>query len=185
MGGLSMRQHVKTDEHNRRTLTEALFHQHASAIIAYLRRQHFSREDAEDLLLEIFTAMLEQKHFEQLLPDQQRGLLWRIARNKVIDVYRKTKNRSSVAINLVEDSLFVSDEQVPESEIVRMEEYSQLRAFIQALSPLQQRVLHLRFIQELRSPQIALLVGKSETAVRQMLSRTLHQLRQLYKEGER
>ncbi len=180
-----MRQHIKTDDQqNRRTLTEELFHQHAPAIFAYLRRQQFSCEDVEDLLLEIFIALFEHKHFEQLLPDQQRGLLWRIVRNKAIDAYRKAINRPSIAINLVEDSLFASDEQVPESEIVRMEEYSRLRAFIQALSPLQQRVLHLRFIQELRSPQIASLIGKSETAVRQLLSRTLYQLRQLYREGE-
>lgn len=124
-----MRQHVKTEENNRRLLTEALFHRHAPTLFAYLRQQQFSREDAEDLLLEIFTAMLEYKRLEQLSPDQQRGLLWRIAHNKSIDSYRRKKKRPSVAINLVGEDLLVDTEQIPESEIVRMEEYSRLRAF--------------------------------------------------------
>lgn len=38
-----------------------LFHRHAPAIFAFLRQQTSSREDAEDLLLEVFTAALEHK----------------------------------------------------------------------------------------------------------------------------
>lgn len=179
-----MRQHVETDD-NRKTLAEALFQRHAPAVFAYLRQQTTSREDAEDLLLEIFTAVLEHKQLGQLSPDQQKGLLWRITRNKAIDAYRRRKNRLSVSIDAFESDLFADADVIPEYEILRLEEYTRLRSLLQTLSPLQQRVLHLRFIQELRCPQIAALVGKSEVAVRQLISRALNQLRQIYKEGER
>ena len=43
-------------------------------------------------------------------------------------------------------------------------------------------ILKLRFVNGLRSPEIASLVGKSETAVRSLLSRTLNQLRMFYGE---
>lgn len=180
-----MQQHVERDGEDQQTVAETLFHRHASAIFAFLRQQNFSREDAEDLLLEVFTAALEQKHINHVPPSQQQALLWKIARNKQVDTYRRNKRRPSVSMELVHDHLFVDTEREPEHEILRLEEDSRLHIAIQSLSPLQQQILQLRFVKELRSPQIATLVGKSETAVRTIISRTLNQLRQLYREGEK
>jgi RNA polymerase sigma-70 factor (ECF subfamily) len=180
-----MQQHVETDGENQKAIAETLFHRHAPAIFAFLRQQCSSREDAEDILLEVFTAALTQEHLSNLSPDQQRALLWRIARNKQIDVYRRSARRSSVPIESAFDDLFAETEQAPEHEVVRMEEYARLHSMIQTLPSLQQKILHLRFVNELRSPQIAALVGKSEAAVRAIISRTLNQLRTLYREGER
>lgn len=180
-----MQQHVETDGENRKAMAETLFHRHAPAIFAFLRQQCSSREDAEDILLEVFTAALEQERLSNLSPDQQRALLWRIARNKQIDAYRRSARRPLTSLELAFDDLFAETEQVPEHEVVRMEEYARLHSMIQALPSLQQKILRLRFVNELRSPQIAALVGKSEAAVRAIISRTLNQLRALYREGER
>lgn len=165
--------------------TEALFHHHAPAIFAFLRQQCSSREDAEDLLLEVFIAALEHKDLHNLPPERQQTLLWTIVRNKQIDAYRRTKRRPSVSMELVLGDLFAGTEQAPEYEVIRLEEYAGLHSAIQLLSPLQQQVLRLRFVDELRSPQIASLVGKSETAVRSIISRTLNQLRTLYREDKK
>jgi RNA polymerase sigma factor (sigma-70 family) len=180
-----MHQHVEEDGEGQKAMAEILFHRHATAIFAFLCQQSPSREDAEDLLLEVFSAALEQPNLNRLAPKQQSSLLWTIARNKQISAYRLRKRRPSVSMELVLEDLFADTEQTPEREIVRLEEYAHLHSAIQMLPPLQQKVLQLRFINGLRSPEIAARIGKSETAVRSMISRTLNQLRTLYQEGEK
>jgi len=43
-----------------------LYELHATAIFAYLRRQTPSREDAEDILVEVFAAAVEYAAFDQM-----------------------------------------------------------------------------------------------------------------------
>lgn len=180
-----MQQHVEMDGEARRAMTEELFHHHAPAILAFLRKQGTSREDAEDLLLEVFTAVLEQKHLSRLPLGQQTSLIWRIARNKLIDAYRRRKRHPSSSTEQLQEELLVTAEEVPEEMLLRLEEYAQLHTMFQALPPLQQKMLRMRFVEEMRSPQIASLLGKSEVAVRAMISRALNRLRKLYREGEK
>lgn len=177
-----MQQHVEKDGVNQKDLAESLFHHHAPAIYAYLCQHSASREDAEDILLEIFLAMLKQKHLSYMPPDQQQALLWKIARNKLVDVYRRTIRRPAVSLELLLNDPVMEEDEGPDQEFLRVEEYARLHSLVQRLSPLQQKLLQLRFVNELRSPQIASLVGKSETAVRSMISRTLNQLRKWYRE---
>lgn len=180
-----MQQHVENADETRTATAEELFHRHAPAIFAFLRQRTSSREDAEDLLLEVFTAVLQQKQLSRLPLNQQTPLIWRIVRNKLVDTYRRNTRRPAISVELVVNELFADDEQEPEQTLLRLEEYAQLNVLFQKLPPLQQRILHLRFVNGMRSPQIAELVGKSEEAVRSMISRTLNQLRMLYRESEK
>lgn len=166
-------------------MAEELFHRHAAAIFAFLRQQTSSREDAEDILLEVFTAVLKQRHLGSLPLEHQTSLIWRIARNKLIDAYRRHARRPSSSIERLQDDLFADEEQAPEQAILRLEEYARLHTVLQTLSPLQQKILRLRFVDELSSPQIASLVGKNEATIRAIISRALNQLRTVYREGEK
>jgi RNA polymerase sigma-70 factor (ECF subfamily) len=55
-----------------------------------------------------------------------------------------------------------------------------LQASIRQLPVLQQEVVRLRFVHDLRSAEIATILDKSEGAVRIMLSRALKLLRTIY-----
>ena len=178
------RQHPgESPSEHRNALLEALYLRHAPALFAFLLKQASAREDAEDLLLEVFRAALEHTWLEQLSGEEQRLWLWRIARHKLIDAYRRSSRRPSVSMELMHNDLFANEDQTPEYAALRGEEFSRLHAALQTLPQLQQRILKLRFVNGLRSPEIAALVGKSETAVRSLLSHTLNQLRTFY--GER
>src|SRR5436305_91043 len=157
-----------------------LYQSHAPSILAYLRTHTPSWEVAEDLLVEVFLAALEKEHFKTLGKDEQRSWLWRVARNKVADYFRVAQRRQVSSLDDVADSMYYDEEFAPEQVTLRSEEYAQLRRSIQHLSPLQQRVLHLRFVNELRCADIATIIGKSEAAVRMLLSRTLNVLRTIY-----
>src|SRR6266567_2841928 len=64
-----------------------LYQRHAATILLYVRRRVFSWEDAEDIVLEVFLAALEQENKLSMLADTgQLAWLRRVAHNKVIDL---------------------------------------------------------------------------------------------------
>lgn len=73
-----MRQSLFTDE-NVDSLTSSLYQQYAQALFTYLRLHLPLREDAEDILVDIFVAAMENSAFQGLAPGQQRQWLWRVA----------------------------------------------------------------------------------------------------------
>ncbi|HET8846883.1 MAG TPA: sigma-70 family RNA polymerase sigma factor [Ktedonobacteraceae bacterium] len=177
-----MQQYVETDGEGQKAMAETLFRRHASALFAFLRQQTSSREDAEDILLEIFTALLEQKQLGRFSEEEQLLWIWRIARNKIIDRYRRNARHPFLSVEHFAGDQLADTEQTPEQMLVRWEEYAQLHATLRTLPVLQQTILRLRFVYGLRSAEIAAQVGKSEVAVRALFSRTLNRLRKLYRE---
>ncbi len=163
----------------------ALYQRFAPVLFAYLYRHTSSREDAEDLLLEVFLAALEHKNFAVLAMKEQENWLWSVARNKTIDHYRRVARRPGVQLDLVLDDLYERDEYAPEHVTLRREEYALLRAKISQLPEIQQEVLRLRFANDLHCSEIATMLQKSEGAIRMMLSRTMKLLRVVYTVDER
>ena len=160
----------------------AFFDRYGSMIFAYVLKHVRSREDAEDLTLEVFTAALEKKTLARLRPEEQLAWLKRVAHNKLIDAYRKAQHRQSVDIDIFTDVLYGSDE--PEQVILQREVDHQLHQHIQQLSAFQQQLLYLRYAHNLSTAEIGVLLNKSEEAVRQQLSRTRKALRASYLKQE-
>jgi RNA polymerase sigma-70 factor (ECF subfamily) len=162
-----------------------LYQRFAPVLFAYLYRRTSSREDAEDLLLEAFLAALEYTGFALLSAKEQEGWLWSVARNKMIDHYRRAARRPGMQLELVLDDLYERDEYAPEHVTLRREEYARLRTRIEQLPELQREVLRLRFANDLHCAEIASVLHKSEGAIRMVLSRTLKLLRTIYAKEER
>jgi RNA polymerase sigma-70 factor (ECF subfamily) len=165
------------------SITE-LFQRYAPAVFTYLQKHIKYREDAEDVLLDTFTAVIENRHILYWSEDEQRRWIWRVARNKMVDAYRKASRIAQVPLEDVLDDLFADDRLTPEQATLRSEEHDNLRQAMNTLPSIQQTVLKLRFVHGLRSGEIASQIGKSEGAVRTLLSRTLNVLRRIYKENE-
>ncbi len=159
-----------------------LFEQHGRAIFAYLRLHLSSPQDAEDLLLEIFLAALENDNLSTLAPGKQLAWLRRVAHNKLLNTYRRINKRPHIPLDAVVETALV--EENPEHHILRQEERQQLQKYLQKLSTLQQQVLQLRYGDGLSCAEIALLLSKREEAVRKMLSRSILLLRQIYQQAE-
>lgn len=162
------------------SLIDALYQRHAPALFAFLRQHTASREDAEDLLLEVFVNALECAQLAELTVEQQRAWLWRVARNKVIDTYRRAARRPTLALEHVETELFSDDAFSPEQSALRQEEYRHLHVLLEQLTPLQRDILLLRFGDDLRCTEIAQAIGKKESTVRVLLMRTLRFLQTIY-----
>ena len=157
-----------------------LYHKHAQDVLRYIHRYIFSKEEADDLLMEVFLAAIESPTLLKLNASEQIAWLQRVARNKVIDYQRRVVKRPIVALEEMLDSPFDADHFTPEKALVDQEELELCRARLSTLPELQQRVLQLRFGDDLRTKEIASKLHKSDGAVRSLLLRSLNFLRDLY-----
>ncbi len=162
-----------------------LYQQYAPALFAYLLRNVSSREDAEDLLLDIFTAALEKLASAAI--DEQRfpSWIWAVAHNKVVDYHRRTRVRAHQRLSKVEDSLYEREDQAPEHIALRNEEYRKLHEVLQELPENQREIVRLRFGHGLSFGEIATIISKNESSVRMMLHRAIKLLRKLYARSEK
>ncbi len=159
---------------------EPLFRKYAPGLLSYFRMHITPAEDAEDLVVEVFMAALENAKFSGLSEREKELWLWRVTRNKAIDTYRRAKTRQNVTLEHVAGGLFEDEMAGPEYAALRQEDYMDLYAHLQSLPPLQQQILRMRFGQDLSCREIAATLGKQENVVRVTLSRSLNLLRKIY-----
>lgn len=158
--------------------TATLYQSYAPALFEYIRRHAAALADAEDILADVFIAALHTD-LSRLSADEQRAWFWTVARNKVIDHYRRTRHQQpQVPLDVLLENL--ADGTTPEMFVLEREEQAYLHRYFQRLSRIQQEVLQLRFIGGLRCTEIAVLLHKREGAVRSILSRALNTLRRHY-----
>ncbi len=162
----------------------ALYQTHAPMLFGYLRRNMPTREDAEDLLLDVFLAAFERGGLAALPEEEQVAWLRQVARYKLTDYYRRRARRPSASLDAYADEMYEDEALAPEQVALQHEEERRLRAAVQQLSPAQQQVLRMRFGDGWRTAQIAEAVGKQEGAVRMVLSRALNLLRRLYQDDQ-
>jgi len=165
-----------------RASAAALYQRHAPVLLAYLRRHAASWEDAEDLLLEVFTAALEDERFPGIAEEKQIAWLQRVAQHKLVDYYRRSARRPAIPLGAESDTLMEDEALAPEQVALRHEAQAQLRIALQRLPAPQRELLQLRFAHGLSGAEIAAVLGKQEGAVRVLLWRALKLLRSYYVE---
>jgi RNA polymerase sigma factor (sigma-70 family) len=176
---------AKTRLHATTSFMEELYQRHRLTILTYILQHVSSREDAEDMLLEVFIAALEYPNITTLDQRQQLAWLRRVALNKSIDYHRRATRRSSIPIEDVDEALYEDENYSPEQSALYQEEVTLLRDYISLLPELQQELIRLRFANDLRCSEIAIHLNKSEGAVRTLLSRTLNALRGIYEKSRK
>jgi RNA polymerase sigma-70 factor (ECF subfamily) len=162
----------------------ALYERYAPTILSYLRRHVSSDEDAEDLLLEVFLAVLENANFWALDEASQLAWLRRVAHNKYIDLYRKNSRRPVQSLEKMMETTPFYDESsgAPELSALRGEEYMLLREHLARLPEQYQEIIRLRFGAAMRCVEIARKLQVPEGTVRGWLSRALNHLRSIYQQ---
>jgi RNA polymerase sigma-70 factor (ECF subfamily) len=169
---------------NAQNAVDSTFYDRFAAIIFhYLFQQVSNEQDAEDLLLEVFLAALQDKSLPNLPAGRQLAWLRRVARNKVIDRYRHI-----ALLNLlpIEQALEMKDTALtPEQYTEQKENYERLNQSIAQLTSLQRELIRLRYRNGLHFIEIAAILEKPEGTVRQLFVRTIHQLRTIYDQLER
>lgn len=135
-----------------------------------------SKAEAEDLTHEVFLSA-----WQNIKGYKHKGFpfsswLYQIARNKVIDHYRTKKIHTSFD-SLDEDILKIVG--VAEEKMDKMLNLEKVKEAIAKLSPEQQDVVIMKFVEDLSNEEIAQALKKSEGAVRLLQHRAINNLKQL------
>ena len=149
-----------------------LYDRHMTGVYRYLLTMVGNVKDAEDLTSQTFLEALENLHRYRGNGDF-RAWLFRIARNKSIDHYRKHKRDTAWA----EDADYVDGgQQSPETAAANALAIAHVLRQLRTLSPDRAEVVSLRLFAGLEVSEIAHDLRKPETAVRMLLHRGLRDL---------
>jgi RNA polymerase sigma factor (sigma-70 family) len=145
---------------------ETLFSRYHSRLLAFCRHMLGSREDAEDVLQEVFAAA-----FNAVLADERainvRPWLYRIARNRSLNHLRRASaiGVDSMDVHFADHGLSTGD------QVMRRESFRQLMGDVQQLPETQRTALLLREIDALSYDQIALAMETTVPSVKSLLVR--------------
>jgi len=145
---------------------EVLFSRYQSRLLAFCRHMLGSREDAEDVLQEVFTAA-----FNAVLADEReinvRPWLYRIARNRSLNHLRRAS-----AIGVDSMDVHYADNGLSTGErVLRRESFRQLLGDVKELPETQRTALLLREIDALSYEQIADAMETTVPSVKSLLVR--------------
>lgn len=154
-----------------------LYERYAQSIYRFLSAHLNDRLDAEDLTGEVFLRVWRTlpSYSEQGVPIL--AYLFRIARNALIDHYRRT-SRSGKEMSLEASPIVDHDPDPGDIAMSRMER-QEVRRILDQLSEDYRNVLILRFLSELSPAETAHVMGRTEGAVRILQHRALAALREL------
>jgi RNA polymerase sigma factor (sigma-70 family) len=145
---------------------ETLCARYQARLLAFCRHMLSSREDAEDVLQEVFAAA-----FNAILADERdinvRPWLYRIARNRSLNHLRRA---SAIGVDSM-DVHFADHGMSTGEQVIRRESFRQLLADVQQLPETQRTALLLREIDALSYEQIALAMETTVPSVKSLLVR--------------
>ncbi len=152
-----------------------LYERYVERVYNYIYYRTGSVYDAEDLTERVF--MRAMRHIQNY---SDRGLpfsawLYRIAHNLVANWYRDNSRRKEVPL---EESLAVHPRsEHPEQELLRVEERERLMAVLRGIPEDRQQLILLKFVEHLSNAEIAVIMGRTEGAIKSLYHRTLLSLR--------
>jgi RNA polymerase sigma factor (sigma-70 family) len=145
---------------------ETLFSRYHTRLLSFCRHMLGSKEDAEDVLQEVFAAA-----FNAVLADERpinvRPWLYRIARNRSLNHLRRASaiGVDSMDVHFSENGLSTGD------QVLRRESFRQLIGDVQKLPETQRTALLLREIDALSYDQIAHAMETTVPSVKSLLVR--------------
>jgi RNA polymerase sigma-70 factor (ECF subfamily) len=143
-------------------------------IYRYIYFRVSDESTAKDLTQDVFLKVF--KSLQGYSPDAVLSYFYTVARNVLIDWYRKKK------IQTVDEGDFENilvEEGNPEQVFLQKDDSEKLREAISKLSVNEAEVITLKFIAELSNKEISVLLSKTEESVRQLQSRGLRNLRKI------
>jgi RNA polymerase sigma-70 factor, ECF subfamily len=153
----------------------ALYLKYVGRIYNYVYYRTGSSLDAEDLTERVFYRAMGhiQNYKDKGVPFS--AWLYRIAHNLVANWHRDSQRRQEVPLE--DDDQSIPRREHPESLLIRTQQNENLIKAISKLPPDRQQLVILKFVEDLSNAEIAVIMGKSEGAVKSYYHRTLMSLR--------
>ena len=152
-----------------------LYEEYYNKIARYAYLRIGNKAEAEDIAGEVFLKALKslKSYKERGIPMQ--AWLFRIARNLVVDYFRKIKKHETITI----ENIQIDSEINPVIATEKKLEIERVKEAMEELTHEQREVLRLRFFSELTSREVGQILNKSDGAVREMQRAAIEKLRNL------
>ena len=168
---------VERAQAGRLDAVDALYREHVDRIYAYLAASVGNPHDAEDLTIQTFVRMIESLDRFQSRAVPFSSWLYRIARNLAIDHYRSSaRARERAGRAETRHGAYASAEE----QALSVLEQQGIREQIASLPLSQREVLTLKFVCGLSNAEIAVVLEKTEGAVKALQHRALVALQRRY-----
>ncbi len=153
-----------------------LYDQYYDRLARYIASRTGNRDLAEDMAGDVFVRAVENfgSYQERGLPIQ--AWLFRIAHNLLIDHYRRSSKRQTIALD---DAMELAGSSDPTTEVEQRLSMERVSEMMQRLNPAQQEVISLRFMGELSSQETGAVMGRTSGAIRELQRTALKALRAL------
>ena len=148
-----------------------IYERYAPAIYRYIYFRIGEVELAEDLQAEVFLRMLEGIHRYEDRGWPISAWLYRIARDRTIDVMRRRRNRQQVPLDSWGGWC-----DGPEISVGAQLEYEELTSTLDDLTAEQRQVIQMRFLAEMSIQEVAQKLGRTEGSVKALQHRGLQSL---------
>ena len=142
-----------------------------------------SRPDAEDLTSDVFLRTWQYVTTTDKSIGNFRALVYRIARNAVIDFYRRRAKQELASDDEMLSQVVDERQQSLLQEIDISIDVEKVHLVLQQMKDDYREVIILRYIEQLSVRDIAIILEKSSGAVRVLLSRSLKVARGLLDQG--
>jgi RNA polymerase sigma-70 factor, ECF subfamily len=153
----------------------SLYEQYVARIYNYIFYRISNTVDAEDLTAKVFYRALGRITSYKSMGVPFSAWLYRIAHNLVANWYRDNSRRQEVPLD-DQPSIHLNGVH-PEMSLVDDQEKEWLLMVIKKLPQDRQELLILKFVDRLSNSEIALIMGRSEGAIKSLYHRTLLVLR--------
>jgi len=145
------------------------------------RRTGLPPDEVDDVVQETILSLLRRASSETGLPEsiqsdgQFKNFLFAALRNRLLERYRSSR-RSELNPKLLE----VADlRESPEARFSNIEVQDQLRRALEKLSALEREIIRLRYVEDMPTADIAVMLGISQGSVRVKVYRALAHVRAL------
>ena len=160
---------------------EALYQKYYPKIYNYAFLQMGDAQASEDLASDVMLKMIESMHKYTFRGLPFGAWVFRIARNRLIDLHRRRRRRGEVDLSGTLSSALASPQVLAERALER----GQIQIALKHLTDEQRQVIVLKFIQGFDNRSIGQIMGRSEGAIKSLQHRALGALRRLmYQEPE-
>jgi RNA polymerase sigma-70 factor (ECF subfamily) len=152
-----------------------LYQRHADVVYRYVYSRVMDVAVAEDLTAEVFLKALEGLSGYQVTDTPFLAWLYRIARARTIDFWRRQQRRQEASLP---DTLPASGPE-PEELVSSQSSWEMVQETLSQLTDDQQQVVLLRFVEELDLKEVAAVMGKTVGAVKALQHRALASMARL------
>ncbi len=179
MGEMEERELVERAKHDPEAFGQ-LYQRYIQRIYNYHYRHIGNHAEAEDLASRTFYRALRSIQSYHDRGHSFQAWLFRIAHNLMANTHRDHARRPSVPLD---DLLLATETDNPPQDLEAAELRWQLRRAFAALSEERKTLIILKFVERMSNAEVAVVLGKTEGAIKALYSRTLQSLRQLMVEG--